>query len=383
MRVVMLLRNSHTHDTRVEKEARTLREAGYEVCVVAHARPDLPVREVRDGIAIRRVARPAARIPLLRFALHARALRRAVEAEQPRIVHAHDSDALGPAAAAARRLGVPLVHDAHELWLGRPARGRGWLYRLAYRAWYRHVERHDLPFASAIVTVSAPIRDFLERSYGLRGIELVPNYPDVDPGALPLRRDLHALASLPATTPVVLYLGGILPGRGLEELVDAIALLRSPAHLVLLGWGGLAASLQDRAAGRGIASRVHILPPVPSDEVIAYAADASIGVSPIPPSSLNYSLSLPNKVFQYMAAGIPVVASDFPQVREVVEGSGAGRCVDTRRPESIAVAIDGILADRAAAAAMAAAGREAIRERYNWGVAARVLLATYERVLAG
>ena len=378
----MLVRNAFTHDTRVEREARTLTSAGYRVTVIADAGAGLPRDEERDGYRVIRVGRRGPRLPVVRLFAHQRRLVRALIGTDPEILHGHDADALPPVAAAARRIGIPFIHDAHELWADQENRGRSAPYFAAFRAYYRLVEARLLPRAAAVLTVSPPIAELLRSRYGLARVELVPNYPDVDPGELPVRRDLHALASLPADTPVILYLGGILPWRGLEELVDAISLLRTPAHLVLLGWGGLAASLQVRAAQRGIASRVHVLPPVPSDEVIGYAADASIGVSPIPPSSLNYSLSLPNKVFQYMAAGVPVVASDFPQVREVVEGSGAGRCIDTRRPEVIAAAIDAILGDRAAARAMGAAGREAIRERYNWGVAARVLLAIYERVLA-
>ena len=101
--------------------------------------------------------------------------------------------------------------------------------------------------------------------------------------------------------------------------------------------------LLDRAAASG--ASVHVLEPVAPELVEAYAASADIGVSPIVASCLNYRYSLPNKLFQYMAAGIPVVASDFRQVRDVVEGSGAGVVVDTTRPEAIARAIGRILAD--------------------------------------
>ena len=110
------------------------------------------------------------------------------------------------------------------------------------------------------------------------------------------------------------------------------------------------------SAPRPSGASVLVLPPVPPELVEAYASSADVGVSPIVPSCLNYRYSLPNKLFQYMAAGIPVVASDFRQVREVVEGSGCGLVVDTTRPEAIARGIRRVLADPAEAAAMGARG---------------------------
>src|SRR4029453_977833 len=108
----------------------------------------------------------------------------------------------------------------------------------------------------------------------------------------------------------------------IEGLVRAMTDLPT-ARLVLLGGGGLAPALRDLADQLAVGERVHLLAPVPSAEVVAYAASGTIGVSPIIPSCLNYRYSLPNKLFQYMAAGIPVVASDFDQVRDVVLGSDA------------------------------------------------------------
>ena len=102
-RVVMLVRNPYTHDTRVEKEARTLRDAGHSITVVCHAAEGLPLTEEKDGIAVVRVPRPSGNLPGLRFVRHASVLRRTLEGAGPDILHAHDSDALGPVAAAACR----------------------------------------------------------------------------------------------------------------------------------------------------------------------------------------------------------------------------------------------------------------------------------------
>ncbi|HET7646596.1 MAG TPA: glycosyltransferase, partial [Candidatus Limnocylindria bacterium] len=373
----MLVRNVFTHDSRVEKEARTLTAAGYRVTVVAEAASGLPLAEQRDGYAVVRVSRPIPRLPLLRFFAYRRRLVAALRRTRPHVLHAHDSNALEPVAAVARDLRVPFVYDGHELWLQQTRRGRPLLYWWAFLAWYRFVERRYLRRAAAWITVSPSIARHLEREYGLAHVESVPNYPDL--GVEARRRELRSLPGgnrIPDGAPIVLYLGALLPGRGLEQLISAMADVPE-AHLVFLGEGGLRLALEERAATLGISDRVHILDPVPPADVVAYAASATVGVAPGQPVSLSYTYSLPNKLFESMAAGLPVVASDFPEVRRVLEREQAGVIVDARRPEAIADALRELLADPVGAARMGANGRQAVRERYNWSVSADALVKVY------
>lgn len=380
----MLVRNAYTHDTRVEKEARTLVGAGYRVTVVADGAPGLAGWERRDGgeTAVR-ITRRGLRLPGVRFAVHELRLFRCLVKLRPDVLHAHDSNALLPVALAAWRLRLPFVYDAHDLWLGRPRRERGRLSFALNQAWYRVIERVLLPRATMAITVSPPIVDHLRDRYGLAGVVLVPNFPDPEPAPAP--RNLRALpdgARVAPDRPVLLYLGGLMGGRGLEQLVDAVALLDRP-QLVLLGSGQLAQALRARASALGISDRVHFLAPVPPAEVVAHAASADVGVSPIVPSCLNYRYSLPNKLFQYMAAGIPTIASDFPQVREIVAGAHCGITVDMTQPKAIARAIEAVLADPAEARTMGERGRAAVAERYNWTVSARRLLEVYDGLESG
>jgi glycosyltransferase involved in cell wall biosynthesis len=314
-------------------------------------------------------------VPGLRLVLHDLRLARRLRALRPTVLHAHDSNALVPVALAARRLRVPFVYDAHELWLGRPRRERSRIYFALGQLYYGIVERLTVPRAAATITVSPPIVDHLRDRYRLRAVSLVPNYPDVT-GDVARRelRDLPGGEAIDPEAPVVLYLGGRMAGRGLEQLVDAIGLMPS-VQLVLLGSGVLDAELLSRAARTG--ARVCLLAPVASAEVEAYAASADLGVNAIVGSSLNDRYSLPNKLFQYMAAGLPVVTSDLPHVREIVEGARCGLVADTTRPEAIAEAIGRILADRDEVAAMGARGRAAVRDRYGWSRAAAVLRGVY------
>lgn len=382
VRVTMLVRNAFTHDTRVEREARTLTDAGYRITVVAEAAPGRPSTEVRDEVSVVRVPRRGSMIPGLRFLLHAWRTARAVERTNPDVLHAHDADALQVIGPIGRRRGIPVIYDSHELWLGRSARGHSGPYHRLAQAWYGLVERRFVPAAAGVIVASPPVAGRLEERYGVQGVVAVPNFPaEVEP--VPPRdvRELAAGQEIPRDVPLVLYVGGMTPERGIEELVDAMVDVPE-AHLVLLGAGGLEPVIRARVASRGLASRTHFLGMVPSDDVVPFAASARVGILSTMPSNLNNRLALPNKLFQYMAAGIPVVASDYPQIREVVEPNGCGLLVDPTKPGAFAAAIRVYTADAERAARDGANGRRAVSEHYHWGIAAQRLLDVYRRIRA-
>lgn len=382
VRVTMLARNNFTHDSRIEKEARTLVAAGYGVTVVAEARDDLPISEARDGYVVHRIERPGLRLRGLRMLAYLRRLEEALVESDPAILHAHDTDALQPVARAAARLRIAFVHDAHELWLGQQNRGRSAAYFAAYLAYYAGIELRYLRRAAAHLAATAPVARFLERRYGLEAVRPLYNYPEVA-GPVTTReiRTLPGGAAIPDQAPIVLHLGAVFVGRGIEELIHAMRDVPE-AHLVLLGFGD--GGLVERAAaagGHGLASRVHFLGPVPPGEVVDYATSATIGVTPVPPSCLSYRFSLPNKLFESMAAGLPVVGSvDLPEVRRVILDSGCGIAVDTQQPRLLGAAIRRLLDRPDAAAGMGRSGRQAVEERYNWSASAAVLLAVYDEV---
>jgi glycosyltransferase involved in cell wall biosynthesis len=343
MRVVMLLHKSVEHDARVRREASALQGAGHEVIVV-----DLPrsqgnapgegyeVRSVRAGALLERT--PGS----VRRPLSAARMAQVARRERPDAVHAHDAAMLVPGWIVARRSGARLVYDSHELATGVPYRSRGW------SAVVRTIERLIVPRCDAVVTVSDGIAVRLQAAYALaERPTVVRNFPDLAPGgeASGEGEDLREALGV-GSNPLVLHNGAVAADRGCENLVRSISLLDG-AHLLFLGAEGpYADGLRTLAASLGLASRVHFHPPVPVRDLLSYSGEADVGVTLLEDTCENHRLALPNKAFEYVAAEVPVVASDLPELGSIVEEHGIGWTVDPADPASIAAGLRAALAAR-------------------------------------
>ncbi|HWP63982.1 MAG TPA: glycosyltransferase [Candidatus Binatia bacterium] len=310
--------------------------------------------------------------------------RRAVAAAPPADVHhGHDFDALPAAAAAARRDGSRYVYDSHELFLDwRPQAQQPWWLRAVIGAWERRLARH----AAAVVTVNAEIAEVLARRFGVPLPLVVHNCPsiaelesvDADEG----RRHLME-AGVPSGVPVVLCHGSFQPGRGLEEVGRA---LLEPGlvhvHLVFLGYP--LEYVAPIAAQPGLAGRVHLLPGVDPTVLLTWIAGADVTVATYLPIDRNHRLSTPNKLFESLAAGVPVVSSDFPARRRILLDDPLGplgAVCDPTDPRAIAAAIRSILElPPEERAALRARCRRAALERWNWETEGAKLVALYERL---
>ena len=192
--------------------------------------------------------------------------------------------------------------------------------------------------AHRTVTTSPGYADVLARRYRVDEPGLVRNIPTAHAPA----------AARAADTPTVAYVGGLTFGRGLEQTIAAVARLDG-VRLRLVGpaRAGFADGLLALAEEHGMADRLDICPPVRPREVPAAIADVQVGVALIQPVCLSYELTLPNKVFEYMAAGLPVLVSDLPVMRAFVEEHGLGAAAPPDRPAEIAAQIARLLEPRA------------------------------------
>ncbi len=368
MHIGMVAFTDLRYDFRIYREATALAAAGHRVSVVAslfHAGPS----PAWEGITI--VGLPVNRARSLRHTYPSfwRRATQALKTVAPTAVHGHDLDALWPAARVAQQLRAPLVYDSHELWteqsslLGRPH----------VRAFWRLLERRLIRTADHTITVSQPIADELQRRYRLRAVGVIRNLP---PYRAPLAGDpLRPALGLAPSRPVVLYQGGFLTENGLAEVIAAAPGF-GDAALVLLGDGPDEDRLRRLVAQAGLEQRVLFHPRVPFAALHAYTCAADVGLCLIKGTCRSFAYSLPNKLFEYLMAGLPVLASDLPEMGRVVTEAQVGLVVDPLDPQQVAHGVRALLADPGQRARWRLAALAAAR-RFCWEEEAHQLLALY------
>jgi glycosyltransferase involved in cell wall biosynthesis len=405
--VGMALYGDLSHDSRVRRVAATLARAGHRVSVVCLAddgnHDDLPEgvrvvvrRPTHAGVlpgrpspfldqAAGRLASVGLRVGWIAdYARNLRAWgRQAVDAcGRVDVWHLHDLTGL---VAVAPRVGhgARVIYDAHELFLETGTALRlPWPLRRLLRAY----EGRLVSGTSAVVTVNDELAAVLRQRYHPKRIEAVHNCPEV--WAPPPKRPdvLRHSAGIPPRAPVILYHGALSPQRGVEQLMEAI---RQPGlervHLVLLGFGEKREDFMRAAASPDLDGRVHVIDPVPPSDLLPWVASADLGAMPIQASTLNHYLSTPNKLFECLAAGTPIVASDFPAMRRIIcdnPGGPLGVTCDPSRPVEIAGSLLKLLRlNPADSEALRGRCLAAARDRWNWHAESARLLAVYEDLM--
>ncbi|HEX2088120.1 MAG TPA: glycosyltransferase [Solirubrobacteraceae bacterium] len=387
-RAILFVRNPFTHDARVLRAAGALRERGYDPLVVAVASTTVRRRaEVQEGVPVLRVdptsplawARgrlrrrgPATATaapgpagggagdwprPVVRLHRWMRTLdfyRRGIgilRRERPALVHCNDYNTMWVGMAARTMRGTAVVYDSHELWPDRNLRPEP-------RWWLLACEAVFVRAAHAVVAASPGYADVMARRYRVRRPYVVRNVPS---GPRPA-------AASPATEPdVAVYAGGLAPHRGLEQAIRALALAPG-LRLRLLGPGrpeyveGLFALAREEGVGDRLARADTVAP----GAVVEAVRGAAFGLALFQPVCLSHRLVAPNKVFEYVAAGVPALASALPVMATFLTETGAGIAVPPDDVPAIAEAartLAGAERNIAFRRAAVAAGRRATWER--------------------
>lgn len=293
-----------------------------------------------------------------------------------RAYHAHNIHVAPAAWTASRVRGAALAYDAHELY-GEPESGTA-LARVSGFVG-RATERFVVRRSAIVITTNTSRADQLRQRYGRKQVTVLANVPVRVDEVVPLN------PGFPQGAPVVLYQGGIYArSRAFREVIAAVAEL--DVHFVVLGFGRAEdLRLVTRWAEEShVASKVHLFPPRPFAELVRTAAAASVGLVPVKADSLSNSLGDTNKLFEYLMAGLPVAASDLPEIRRVVTQGDppVGELFDPSSPESIADAIRRVLSDPATYERRRKEARRLALESFNWNLEERRLLAVYESALS-
>lgn len=353
-------------DTRIFlKECRSLAMAGYPVSlVVADGKGD----EACDGVSIHDVGAAMGRLDRMLNATK-RVLQKAIELDA-QIYHFHDPELI-PVGLKLKRLGKRVIFDSHED-VPRQILGKPYLNTFV-RGWLSHAmtvyERWACSQFDAIVAATPFIRDkFLKLN------RLV-----VDVNNFPLKNELTPPQTRRDDRNHVCYVGGIAAIRGAREIVRAMESVRADVRLALAGTFSepeVAAEVRqypgwDRVDELGFVDRGGVR------DVLGRSFAGLVTFLPAP----NHIDAQPNKMFEYMSAGIPVIASHFPLWQTIIVENDCGLCVDPLDPQKIAKAIDYLFENKARANRLGENGRLAVLNRYNWDIEKEKLLQLYEKIL--
>jgi len=318
------------------------------------------------------------RLAAIAFTVRSQRIATRAAAPPADIVHAMAYMGIPVGLDLGRRDAAPVLYDARDIYVDAAniARLPGPARRL-----FAQVERRWARRASRVVTVNDPYADVMEQRFGVPRPLIVMNcsYRRDEP-AVP-RRLFHERLGLDSDTRIVLYQGGFSRDRGIEQLIEALPSYPDRTVLVLLGYGSLQAELERRATEPGLADRLFVLPAVAPTELLDWVGSADVVAMPIQPSTLNHRLTTPNKLFEAMAVGVPVVASDLPGMAAIVRETGCGVLCDPTSPAAIATAIRSILdAPEPERLAYRERSLAAAHGRYSWEAQAETLIAEFGRL---
>ena len=282
------------------------------------------------------------------------------------VFHSNDLNTLKVGVVCKRKTGARLVYDSHELQTERN--------RMTDKARKKAIgeEGGYLPDVDAMI-VAAPLWiEWNRKLYGAIPDPTITLLNVPEPTPIDHSKDLRKVLGIPPEQRIVLYQGSIQENRGIEPAIDAVAEL-DDVVLVVVGYGYHRPALESIVEQRGLTDRVKFFGPVPNDELISYSASADVGLSNIVNSSVSYNTTLPNKLFEYAMAGIPIVGSDSPGIGKLIEEEQIGEVCDAEDPVALATAIATVLADPG----RYTAALERTTERYNWPRERRKLIDLY------
>ena len=335
--------NSVYYDPRVRKQIAEYIRCGHEVHVVGYRCPrydEDKVRQIPAPTNIVYVDKYAGKQhsplkKLLRERLRNQALTEAILATNPQVIHANDYDALVPAYAAAKKLGCALLYDSHEIYMENDFAKR---LPSAYIRYMRWNEKRMCRRLDQMVCVSHAAADYFAEAYGIPVPMVVTNCALQREMATP--RDKHECFE-------ILNHGQFYEGRGYDIMVEAAPLLRDlpDVCLAMRGFGRMEHQLRSRVEELG-ADNVRFYPGVLVEELIPEATRSHVGVAITIPICLNFEMSVSNKLFEYAAAGLPVIMSDIPEHRYLNDKYDFGVILEENTPECFAKTVRMLYEDR-------------------------------------
>lgn len=383
MNILMLLENDYLSDFRVQKEVRSLREAGHQLTVAAVTSGEAPYKTERDDCLLFRKKMPSlirkASVGALKFPFYFNFwfsyVNDILENHKADAVHIHDLPLARVGKRLRERYGARFVLDLHENWPDflevsqhtKSLAGR----LLSSTAQWRKYEKESVRQADHVITVVAEMKDRLVRNGAPEAkIIILENTP-------PLSSVTNSTLGESEVFNLV-YVGGVTLHRGLQYVIRGLALIEKGLkwHFTVAGDGRYLPELKALAVRLGIADRVSFAGKISKHEAENLISRSDLAVLPHV-RSVQSDNSSPNKLFEYMAAGIPVLASNCISIKRVIDETDSGVTYVYDSPENLALKLRELYLDGGNLRLMGENGRKAVREHYNWENSAESLIQIY------
>ncbi|MFK7845040.1 MAG: glycosyltransferase [Rhodothermales bacterium] len=369
--IVFVVTGDLRYNSRALKQLDLLSQNDCTVLAVGLAE-EASLEKLNDNVSIQMLPRPAGQGP--RFFRRCHQLFKAFASVQPASVyHASDLYNLPALAKAASQHQAKLVYDARERY--------PYVASTAKRPWvswfWEMIESRYIKQADVVFTVSQSIASHIAASYNVEMpavLHNVPAFRAYEPSDV-LRMAFH----VPATKKIVLHQGKMQKDRGCLLIARAMQHVEG-AVLVFLGDGPLKPIVEAEVERLGLADKIKFKPPVAPAELHAHTCSADIGVTLLEDTCLNHRYALPNKLFEYLMAGLPVLASDLPEIGRIVEEYDVGRVVYPEDPVEIGHVLQQIV-DAPARDPESLTKSAKVLETFNWEKASEVFWRKYKNLI--
>jgi glycosyltransferase involved in cell wall biosynthesis len=335
MKIAYFILNSFEFDTRARLEVETLSKLGYDIDLIVTVGAEADEYLGHKFHRIKQYRWPSSKIRFLQYNFFAAEIGAKLKAD---IYHAVDADVLTAAHRAAVKTGGKLIYEARELYTElEPIKGRK-----TVKAIWEAVEKKYIGKADYVYTINHSIADELSKRYGITKPDVIRNVAKLPEKLDPV--NLHEKYNIPESFKIIIYQGVIRSGQGLMYSLDIVKNIEN-AVLIMLGSGHLEDSLKEKIALLDLENKVILPGRVPPEVLLNYTAGADVGLLLMEDVALNNKLALPQKVFQYLVAGIPQIVSPMPEIAGFVKSENTGLVVPLDDSQKAAELIKELLYD--------------------------------------
>lgn len=372
--VASIVLNNFVNDSRVLKECLSLHKHGYDVTVVALHDEGQEEREIIQGIPVHRIkllSRKWSKKRAVQLFKYLEFLYKAVHNyKKYDIIHCNDLNAL-PVGAIIKMIfnrKARIVYDAHEYEINDVPNEKRWSIRLKYL-----LEKFLIRYADKVMTVSDSIANEYVRLYNIKKPALVLNTPPYQ--EVKKRNLFRERFGISKDTAIFLYQGGLSAGRGVEVVLEAFKDAEDDKNaIVFMGYGPLEEHIKEASRNH---NNIFFHEAVTPDLLLDYTSSADFGIATIEDSCLSYKYCLPNKMFEYIMAEIPVIVSNLPEMKRVIKTYGIGVVAEENTPQGLLTAIqEAQNLDKR----MLREKIKEVKKRYNWQTQEKVLIEVYKEL---